>query len=70
MTNVRMRPRLIIPLLIQVIYQSILIFVSPTPSTAPAPGVLTQAHTTVPAAGGHEARAGRSEDDEHVLSTH
>jgi hypothetical protein len=70
MSNDRMRPRLIIPLLIQIIYQPILIFVSPSPSTAPAPGVLAQTHTTVSAAGGHEARAGRSEDDEHILSTH
>jgi hypothetical protein len=60
-----MRPRLIIPLLIQIIYQPILIFIPPSPATSRT--ILIKAHSTVPATGGHEARTRGCENDEHVL---
>lgn len=56
-------PHLIVPLLIQVVYQPILIFVPASSS----PTVLAKRDTAVAPAGRHEARTRGSKNDEHVL---
>jgi hypothetical protein len=56
---------LVVPLLVQIVYQPILILVSP-PSSVP-PAFVTERDTTVPSPRGHEASARGGEDDEHVL---
>ena len=56
-------PHLIVPLLIQVVYQPILIFVPASSS----PTVLAKRDTAVAPAGRHKARTRGSKNDEHVL---
>jgi len=57
------RPDLIIPLFVQIVYQTILILVPP-----PSPPILmSERDATVPTTRRHEARARRREDDNHVL---
>jgi hypothetical protein len=56
-------PRLIVPLLIQVVYQPILIFVPASSS----PTVLAKRDAAVAPAGRHKARTRGSKNDEHVL---
>lgn len=55
---------LVVPLLIQVVYQPVLALVAPTPpSTIPI-----QAHTAVASARGQEARTARRENNKHILA--
>lgn len=54
---------LIIPLFIQLVYQSILALITATA----APAVGTERDATVTPPRGHKARAGRCKNDEHIL---
>jgi hypothetical protein len=58
-----MHSYLIVPFLVQVIYQAILVVVSGSAAAA----VLAERNATVAPAGGHEARTGGCEDNKHVL---
>lgn len=56
-------PLLIIPLLVQLVYQAILALIAPPPP----PGISAKRDATVPPARGEEARARRGENNEQVL---
>jgi hypothetical protein len=56
---------LVIPFLVQVIYQSVLVFVSPSSP----PIFVAERDTAVTPTGWHKAGAGRGEDNEHILGS-
>lgn len=62
--NLKMDSYLVFPLLVQIIYQPILVFVPPSSP----PVFLTERDAAVASAGGHEARAGGRDYDKHILS--